>query len=54
MNNKICMYITYNCMVLLKLQVLIYIFHYNYDISYDVISMYLEQNNEKLINYLIT
>lgn len=47
-------YITYNSIILLKLQFLIYTLHYNNGISYDIIVDYLEQNNDKLIAYLIT
>ena len=50
--NKVSQYVTYNCMILLKLQFLIYTLHYNNGIHYDIIAEYLEKHNDKLITYL--
>lgn len=52
--NKVTKYVTFNSMILLKLQCLIYTLHYNNGINYDIIAEYLEQNNDKLIDYLMT
>ena len=50
--NKVTQYVTYNCIILLKLQCLIYTLHYHNGIDYDIIADYLEKHNDKLITYL--
>lgn len=47
-------YITINCIILLKLQFLVYHFHYDKGIKYNIITKYLEENNDKLINFLLS
>jgi hypothetical protein len=51
--SNINMYVTLNCMILLKLQILVYNFHYNKGIQYNIIAKYFEKNQQKLITYLL-